>query len=136
MALLLGLGLGLLGALFPGSIADNLTRGAALIGASTPTFFVGALLILVFGVMLHVLPTFGLSGARSWILPCLTIAFVPGSLLSRVTRVALEDAMTRPYVTTAMSKGFSRRRILIRDALPDIAPHLITTFGLKFALMI
>jgi peptide/nickel transport system permease protein len=135
-ALVIGLGLGLTGAVFAGSPVDKLTRSTALLAASTPTFFVGALLILLFGVILHLLPTYGFRGPSSWVLPSLTIGFVPGALLSRVTRVALEDAMTRPHISTAMSKGFGRRRILIRDALPNVAPTLITTFGLKFALMI
>lgn len=134
--MIVGLGFGLLGALFPGSTLDAVLRIGALIGASTPKFFVGALLILLFGVILQALPTYGFRGPDSWILPCITVGLVPACIFSRVTRVSLEEAMTKPYVVTALSKGFARHRILVRDALPNVAPTLITTFGLKFALMI
>lgn len=134
--LIVGLGLGLTGALFPGGMIDATLRTIALVGASTPKFFIGVLLVLLFGVTLQVLPTYGFGGPLSWILPSITVGLVPASIFSRVVRVSLEDAMTRPYVVTALSKGFGRRRILFRDALPNVAPTLVTTFGLKFALMV
>lgn len=134
--LIAGLGFGLLGALFPGTILDAVLRIGALVGASTPKFFVGAMLILLFGVIFQVLPTYGFRGPLSWILPCITVGLVPASIFSRVTRVTLEEAMTKSYIVTARSKGFRRWQILLRDALPNVAPTLVTMFGLKFALMI
>ena len=77
-----------------------------------------AMLIYYFGVILDLVPTFGFRGPSSWILPAVTIGLVSGSKQSRLARVKLEETMTRPYVLTAMSKGFGRERILFRDALP------------------
>ncbi|MHA7777943.1 ABC transporter permease [Roseibium sp. M-1] len=136
VALLVGATFSFLGALRPGSGLDHGMRAIALLGASLPKFFLAALLVYLFGVIFRVLPTYGYSGPSSWILPALAIGIVPGALISRVTRVALEDAMSKPYVTTAVAKGASRTRILIRDALPNVVPVVVNAFGLHFAFMV
>lgn len=136
VALTIALTFSFLGALWPGSIVDRGIRGIALIGASMPKFFIAALLVYLFGVILLLLPTYGFSGPISWILPALSIGIVPGSLISRVARVALENAMSQPYITTALAKGMSRRRILICDAVPNVLPVVINAFGIHFAFMV
>ena len=136
VALTIGLLFSFLGALRPGSIIDRGVRGVALIGASLPKFFIAALLVYLFGVHLQILPTYGFSGPASWILPSIAIGVVPGALISRVTRVALENAMNRPYVTTALAKGMSRRHILLNDAVPNVLPIVINAFGIHFAFMV
>ncbi len=128
--------LGFLGALWPGGVIDRAIRAIAIVNISVPKFFLAAVLIYVFGVVLNILPTFGFRGPSSWILPAIAIGVVPGSLLSRVARVSLEDAMSRPYITTAFSKGFSRRRILFRDALPNIVPIVLTALGMDIAFLV
>ncbi|MCB4771021.1 ABC transporter permease [Ancylobacter sp. Lp-2] len=136
VALTIGLGFSLLGALWPGGMVDRGVRALALVGASMPKFFIAALLVYAFGVLLKVLPTYGFDGPSSWILPALAIGIVPGALISRVTRVALESAMSRPYVTTALAKGMSRGRILVRDAVPNVLPVVVNAFGIHFAFMV
>ena len=136
VTLVVAVALGFLGALWPGGFIDRAIRAIAVVNISIPKFFLAAMLIYVFGVVLNVLPTFGFRGPESWILPAIAIGVVPGSLLSRVARVSLEDAMSRPYVTTALAKGLSRRRILFRDALPNIVPIVLTALGMDIAFMV
>lgn len=136
VTLVVAVSLGFLGALWPGGFIDRAIRAIAVVNISIPKFFLAAMLIYVFGVVLNVLPTFGFRGPESWILPAIAIGVVPGSLLSRVARVSLEDAMSRPYVTTALAKGLSRRRILFRDALPNIVPIVLTALGMDIAFMV
>lgn len=136
LALIYSLGLGLWGAVSNGGIADRLLHGIALVGASSPNFFVAALLVIAFAVGLSWVPSFGLYGPSSWILPCVTIALFPGSVLSRVVRVNLQEAMARPFATTGFSKGMTRGAVLFREALPNIAIPYITTLGAQFTLMI
>ena len=136
VTLFVALVLGFTGALWPGGIVDRVIRGIALVNISIPKFFLAALLIYAFGVLLNVLPTFGFRGPSSWILPSIAIGVVPGALLSRVARVSLEEAMARPFIVTAVSKGFGRRRILYRDALPNIFPVVLTAFGMDLAFLI
>ncbi len=136
LAFFMSLGLGLWGAVSNGGIVDRILHGVALVGASTPNFFVAAMLVIIFAVGLRWVPSFGVSGPASWVLPWLTIALFPASVLSRVIRVNLQDAMSRPFATTGFAKGLSRRDVLLREALPNIAIPFITTFGAQFTLMI
>ncbi|GAA4122931.1 ABC transporter permease [Aminobacter aganoensis] len=135
IATLLSLLLGFLGAFWPYKLPDRVSRGLALIGASTPTFFVGALMIYGFSVTFQLFPSFGFNGPISWVLPWLTVAVLPAAVLSRVVRVGLEEAMTSPYVLTAKSKGLGRTAILFREALPNITPVFINALGTQVGLM-
>lgn len=135
LATLLSLALGFLGAFWPYKLPDRVSRGLALLGASTPTFFVGALVIYAFSVSFRIFPSFGFEGPVSWVLPWLTVAVLPAAVLSRVVRVGLEDAMTSPFVLTAKSKGLGRTTILLREALPNITPIFINALGTQIGLM-
>ncbi|MER9127333.1 ABC transporter permease [Mesorhizobium sp. M0959] len=135
IATFLSLALGFLGAFWPYKSPDHVTRGLALLGASTPTFFVGALMIYGFSVTFQLFPSFGFEGPKSWVLPWLTVAVLPAAVLSRVVRVGLEEAMTSPFVLTAKSKGLARTAILFRDALPNITPIFINALGTQVGLM-
>ncbi len=136
LVLALSLVMGLAGAVSNGGVMDTLLHGLALIGASTPNFFVAAMLVIVFSVWLGWVPTFGMSGLSSWLLPWITIALFPASVLARVVRVNLQDAMSRPFATTGFAKGLARRAVLVREALPNILIPFMTTFGAQFTLMI
>ena len=135
-ALMMGAGLAFLGALYPRSAFDHLIHVLSLIGASAPKFFVAAMLIYVFGIVLHWVPTFGFAGPLSWLLPCIAIGIIPGSILSRVARVALAEEMGRQYVVTSVSKGMTRRHILVHDVVPNALPVTINAFALHFAFMV
>jgi peptide/nickel transport system permease protein len=135
VAAVAGLVLGLLGALWPYGALDRITRLVALFGASTPTFFVGALMIFAFSVILGLFPSFGFGGPASWVLPWITVAVLPIAVLSRVVRVGLEEAMASPYVLTARSKGLGRLAILFQEALPNITPVFINALGTQVGLM-
>ncbi len=136
LAFVVSLGAGLAGAASNGSRIDRFLHGFALLGASTPNFFVAALLVILFSVTLGWLPSFGSAGLISWIMPWLTIALFPASVLSRVVRVNLQEVMSRPFATTASAKGLNRKQVLLREALPNILVPFLTTFGAQFALMI
>ncbi|MEJ6781286.1 ABC transporter permease [Aminobacter sp. Piv2-1] len=135
LALVLSLAFGIAGAVSNGGVVDRLLHGLALLGASTPNFFVAALLVIAFSVGLGWLPSFGVSGIRSWLMPWMTIALFPGSVLARVVRVNLQEAMSRPFATTGFAKGLTRRAVLVREALPNILIPFMTTFGAQFTLM-
>jgi peptide/nickel transport system permease protein len=135
-AMLLSLALGFAGALWPGRFADKFTRVFALLSASMPSFFVGALLIYGLAVELRLLPSFGTASLSSWVLPWITIGVLPAAVLSRVVRVGLEEAMARPFALTAIAKGMSRRAILFRHALPNITPTYINALGAQGGAMV
>ena len=126
---------GIAGAISNGGTVDNLLRAISLLGASTPNFFVAAILVITFAVTLNWLPSFGGGDPMSWILPWVTASVLPASILSRVVRVNLQDAMSRPYATTGFAKGLTRTGVIVQEALPTIAVPFLTTFGAQFALM-
>lgn len=128
--------LGFAGALFPGSSVDNTLRGIALLGISIPVFFTGALLMLLFGVILQWLPVYGDASLRGWLLPWLTLGIFPGCVLSRLIRVSIEELMTRPFVITARSQGYGLFHIVAKEVTPNLAPVLMTAFGTQFGIMI
>ena len=135
LAFFVALAAGLAGAVSNGGILDRVLHGLALVGASTPYFFVAAVLVLVFSVTLGWVPVFGTDGLSSWWLPWVTIALFPASALARVVRVNLQEAMSRPFATTGFSKGYTRTEVLLREALPNILVPFLTTFGAQFSLM-
>lgn len=137
IAFTLSLVFGIAGAISNGGAVDNALRTISLVGASTPNFFVAAILVITFAVTLGWLPSFGGgSGLSSWVLPWFTAAVLPASVLSRVVRVNLQDAMSRPFATTGFAKGLTRSAVVVQEALPTIAVPFLTTFGAQFALMI
>ena len=128
--------MGFIGAMWPYGVIDRAMRAIALIGASTPQFFLGAMLIYGFAVALGLFPTFGFAGGpRSWVLPWITLGMLPGCVLSRVVRVGLEEEMARPYATTSRAKGLRRNTTLFRDALPNIAPAYVNAWGAQATAM-
>ncbi|ODT65208.1 MAG: nickel ABC transporter permease [Pelagibacterium sp. SCN 63-23] len=128
---------GIAGAISNGGWVDNVLRAVSLVGASTPNFFVAAMLVITFAVTLGWLPSFGGGGGMaSWVLPWITAAVLPAGVLSRVVRVNLQDAMSRPFATTGFAKGLTRSGVVVQEALPTIAVPFLTTFGAQFALMI
>lgn len=136
LAFLISFSFGVIGAIDNGGLVDSTLRSLALVSASAPNFFVAAVLVLIFSVWLGWLPAFGTATAWSWIMPSLSVALFPGAVLSRVVRVNLQDAMSRPFATTGFSKGLTRPAVLLREALPNIAVPYLTTFGAQLSLMI
>jgi peptide/nickel transport system permease protein len=103
---------------------------------SIPAFYLGALLVLLFAVSMKWLPAGGERGPSSWILPWITLGLAPAGVLARVMRVSLAEAMSRPYVTTALSRGGRRSSIVLRDALPNTAVPALTALGNQTGFMV
>ncbi|ESW67130.1 ABC transporter permease [Mesorhizobium sp. LSJC268A00] len=129
VTIVLSAAMGLIGAAWPGRFPDHIVRLMALLGASTPVFFGGAVLILIFAVNLRWLPSFGDSSILSWVLPSIAMAAPSAAVLSRVLRIGISEAMTRPYALTARAKGFSVLHIMLRDALPNAVPAYVSALG-------
>lgn len=135
MVLFISLSAGIAGAVSNGGILDRALRPLAMTAASTPDFFVAALLVLLFSVALGWLSAFGGGSFRSWIMPGIAVSLAPGVVLSRILRVSLQDAMSQPSATTGLAKGFTRSGVLLREALPNVAVPYLTTFGVQFTLL-
>ena len=123
--------LGVMAAARPGSIWDAGARLTALVGQAIPAFWLGTMLILVFAVDLHWLPSSGLSGPGGVILPALSLAAYPAATLTRLLRASMLETLGADYIRTARAKGLSRQRILIGHALRNAALPALAFTGLQ-----
>jgi oligopeptide transport system permease protein len=117
LALFIGVGAGVIGALRPGSALDLSSLVVALIGVSLPAFVTGSVLLVVFAGMLHWLPVMGSDTPKHFILPAITLAAAPAAYIARLIRLGLADVMSSDFVRTARAKGLSRSRALFKHAL-------------------
>ena len=117
VALHLGLGAGIIGALRPRSWLDLSSLGVALLGVSLPTFVTGSLLLLVFAGLLHVAPVGGWGAPRHLILPAVTLGIAPAAYIARLVRLGLADVINSDFIRTARAKGLPERTVLFKHAL-------------------
>lgn len=128
-ALPLAMLLGSLAAWRPGSLVDKAVNVISLTGASAVDFWIGLMLILLFAVQLRLLPTSGSGSLKFIILPALTLSLRPLGRVAQVTRSAMLDQLSRPYIKTARAKGFKERRIVLGQALKNAFIPIITLSG-------
>ena len=132
-AVVFGIGLGLLMARLRGTIWEVLMRGMTQIMLSAPSFLTAILLILVFGVWLHVLPTNGVESAAGYILPSLALALVTLAMTAQLLDSQLRDALGSFYAQTARLRGLSEARVLLTCALPNALVPVTAMIGNFFA---
>jgi peptide/nickel transport system permease protein len=131
LAMLIAFPLGTLAALHHNGRLDALSRLVALLGQSVPAFWLAIVLILVFSVYLHWLPSSGASTWQSLLLPGLTVGAATAATLARLLRSSLIDVLTQDYVRTAYAKGLSRRATLIGHALKNAALPVVSYMALQ-----
>lgn len=132
VAILLGLAVGIVGALRPGSWPDRFATLGAYAGISFPVYWVGLLLILLFAVDLRWLPPSGYGGPLFLILPAATLGMRSVAILARMTRAAMQEAMALDLVRTARAKGVPERTVVLRHGLRNALLPVITVIGLDF----
>ncbi len=135
VGLTVGIVLGVLAGIRPNSWVDTLCMIAALVGVSLPSFWIGMLLIYVFGLQLEWVPILG-DGIDALILPSITIGLFLAGGLARLIRSALIETMTQDYIRTAHSKGLSTIRVVAKHAMRNAIIPPITLLGLQFAVLI
>ena len=131
VALVLGLLGGLACAVWRDRPADLAITATAVAGQSMPSFWLGLLLIQLFALQLHWLPTSGAGGLSHLVLPALTLAafLLPNIVL--ITRASVLDFIREDFVVTARSKGLSRRRALVTHVLPNALNPLLSFLGVQ-----
>jgi peptide/nickel transport system permease protein len=140
VALVLAIPLGILGAVRPYGLFDNLTTLLSYFGLSMPGFWFGLMLQLYFAVQLGWLPSAGMSGdvttfapldlARHLLLPATTLAITSIAGWSRYVRSSLMEAMRQDYVRTARAKGLSEAVVVVKHGLRNALIPLVTVMGL------
>lgn len=136
VAVLVGLSTGIVGATRPYTVWDYGSMVIAMIGVSTPIFWSGMLLILLFAVVLGWLPSGGVDTWRGYILPAISLGFFAAGIIARQTRSAMLDVLRQDYVRTARAKGLQERRVINRHALRNALVPVVTIVGLEFGRML
>ncbi|MBX9748570.1 MAG: ABC transporter permease [Roseococcus sp.] len=141
VAIILGLGVGILGAVKRYSIFDTLATSGALVALSFPTFWFGLMAIFIFAINLRWLPSGGMyefgeegnifSLLRHLVLPTLVLALVITATWSRYTRSAFLEVMNQDFMRTARAKGEPQSARLFRHAFPNAAKPLIALLGVE-----
>jgi peptide/nickel transport system permease protein len=129
LAILLALPLGAVAALRPGGIVDRVTVIGGLVGLSTPQFWLGLLLIMLFAVQLRWLPTSGYGGFAYIILPAMTLALPSLARMVLLVRSSVIDELNQQYVRTARAKGLRFHQVLLNHALRNTLIPFITLAG-------
>ena len=159
VALCVGIPVGLLSASRPNSVMDRFGMALALTGVSLPVFWLGLMLVYIFSVYLHVLPTSGQIGidyslaaitridlidavlAGNWsaavdvlrhlILPSITLSTYSMAIIARMTRASMLDALHQDYIRTARAKGLAGFAVVIGHGLRNALLPVVTVIGLQ-----
>jgi oligopeptide transport system permease protein len=99
------------------------------IGASTPSFVLGILMVVVFSVKLHWLPTGGWGSPSQMVMPVLALGAVPAAFIARVTRASMLDVLRQDYIVAARSRGLRERAVLYHHALKNVLIPVLTVIG-------
>jgi peptide/nickel transport system permease protein len=134
IALLVAVPLGVLAAYRRGA-TDRVLMSLVLIGQSVPTFWLGLIVILIFAVYLRLLPVSGRGGPEHLILPSITLASWLLTLLARVTRSEMLEALGQEYVRTARAKGL-RELSVVGHAFRNVLIPLITIVAIQFGILL
>ena len=110
-------------------------RGAGR-GESTPAFWVGILLVLLFGVQLRILPAAGYGTLAHLVLPATTLAIFSVAVVARLLRSSLIEVMGQDHVRTARAKGAGEIRVLLGHSLRNASVPVITVLGLEFGALL
>ena len=138
---LIGIPLGVLAATHHNGRLDIGTSVVSLLGITVPSFWLGILLIWLFGVRLHWLPPSGYASifedpgdaVRRLALPAITLGVAAAAVIMRQTRSAMLEVLRQDFVTTARAKGLRERRVISRHALKNALLPVTTLLGLQVA---
>lgn len=147
LAILLGIPLGMIAGLYPNSTGSRVIMGGSIIGFSTPNFWQGLMLIMLFAVFWRVLPSGGrgqttdlfgipvsfltLDGLKHLILPALNLAIFKIALVIRLSRAGTSEVSLQDYVKYARARGLSEKRIVGVHILKNILIPVVTVLGLE-----
>ena len=136
VAIIIALPLGLLAAVYKGSIWDRLAMMTAMLGVSIPNFVMGPILIIIFALWLGWFPVSGNEGFASLVLPALTLGTALAAILSRMVRASMLEVLQEDYIRAARARGLNEFHVLGLHALRNAALPVITILGMQFGALL
>jgi peptide/nickel transport system permease protein len=132
--LVLGLTMGIAGALWRGKAVDQVLMVTSFVTVSAPQFVVSLLLLYVFAVKLGWFPIGGYGTFAHLVLPAVTLGILGSGWYSRMMRSSMIDVLRTDYIRTARAKGLTRGRIVLRHALPNAILPVIAMIGIDIGI--
>jgi len=132
VAVVMGVVLGTMAAVWQNSWIDTVSMALALVGVSMPSFWLGLLLMFAFSLKLGWLPSIGQGGIKRLLMPAFTLGFQAAAIIARLVRSSLLEVLREEYMTTARAKGLHERTILLRHGLRNALVPVTTVIGLQF----
>ncbi|NLK96005.1 MAG: ABC transporter permease [Clostridiales bacterium] len=145
IALLIGIPLGISAAKKKGQTTDVVSSMGALLGMSMPSFLLGLIFILIFGVFLGILPVSGfitiakgglINHIRYLVIPCVTMGLIQSALIMRITRSSFVEILSMDYIKTAKAKGLKEKVILYKHVFRNAGATIVTILGQSFGSLI
>jgi oligopeptide transport system permease protein len=128
-ALISGTILGIISAFKNGKAADHTVMVIATLGTSIPSFVIATVSMIIFGVMIKLLPTYGLTSWQNYILPAFALSLFPLSFIARLMRSNMIDVIHQEYIKTARAKGLSEGKVIFKHALKNAILPVVTYLG-------
>ena len=135
-AVILGMTIGVVSAVFRNEWPDRLGMTIAVSGISFPAFALGMLLMQIFSVQLGWLPTVGADGWKHYVLPSLTLGAAVAAVMARFTRASFVEVMQEDFVRTARAKGLKERTVIAKHCLRNALIPVVTMMGLQFGFLL
>ncbi len=130
VAIVLGLPLGILSAVYRGSAIDIFARTVALFGQSVPAFWLAIMLVLIFAVILRIFPVAYSQGIESYVLPAIAIGWAAVAGIARLVRSSMLDVLDSDYVRMARAKGLPSTVVVVKHAFRSALIPVLTFAGL------
>jgi ABC-type dipeptide/oligopeptide/nickel transport system permease component len=131
LAVVLGLLVGVASALSRRVFVDRLLTAGSLVAASTPSYWLALMLMLLFSVTLGWLPAIGVGSAAHYLLPCLALGLQSAGAVARMTRASVRDVLTQDFLRAARAKGVPYRRVLLAHGLRNALLPVLSLVGLR-----
>jgi ABC-type dipeptide/oligopeptide/nickel transport system permease component len=136
LATAMGIGSGILAAMRHNRLGDALIMILALLAVSTPSYWLGLMMMLVFSLFLGWLPSIGIATSAHYVLPILTLGAQSGGIISRMTRSAMLDVVGQDFVRAARARGEREATVILRHALKNALIPVLSIVGLRFGNLI
>jgi peptide/nickel transport system permease protein len=136
LALCLSVPAGIVSAVRRNSVLDYVATVVALFGQSLPTFWLGIMLILVFSVQFHLLPSSGRGTLEHLVLPAVTLGLFTTARITRLTRSGMLEVLNQDYIRTARAKGVSDPPVVWKHALKNAAIPIVTIIGIELGTLL
>jgi peptide/nickel transport system permease protein len=136
LATTLGLGLGVLAALYRERFLDAVATALAVVGISMPSFWLGLLLISLVSVRWGWLPVMGAESWRHLVLPATTLGVVSAAAIARLVRSSLLETLGQDFIRTARAKGLPGHLVIAKHALRAALGPVLSVIGLQFGFML